>query len=71
MRPFLWFLLGVVAFPVVIGLVGFVYLKGGSHGFSARDKPMGIEKFAALQARRWPCPPTRRTSKIPFRILLK
>jgi mono/diheme cytochrome c family protein len=51
MRPILWFVLGAIAFPVVIGLAGLVYLKTGSHGFSARDKPMGIEKFAAVQAR--------------------
>ena len=51
MRPILWFVLGAIAFPIVIGLAGFVYLNTGSHGFSARDKPMGIEKFAAVQAR--------------------
>jgi mono/diheme cytochrome c family protein len=51
MRLILWFVLGAIAFPVVIGLAGLVYLKTGSHGFSAHDKPMGIEKFAAVQAR--------------------
>ena len=51
MRPVIWFLLGAIAAPVLLGLTGLVYVKTMAHGFSARTKPLSIEKFAATQAR--------------------
>ena len=34
MRPTLWFVFGAAAFPAVICLAGFVYMKTSAHGFS-------------------------------------
>lgn len=51
MRPIVWFLLGLIAAPLGLGLAGLVYVKTMAHGFSARTKPMSVEKFAAMQAR--------------------
>lgn len=51
MRPLLWFSLGAIAFPLVIGLCGLLYMRTAADGFSARAQPMPMEKFAAMQAR--------------------
>jgi mono/diheme cytochrome c family protein len=66
MRPVLWVLLGAIAFPVVIGLAGLVYLKTASDGFSARAKPMPIEKLAAVQAKLMAMPSDAKGKKNPF-----
>ena len=65
MRPVLWFLLGALAFPLVICLAGMGYLKTGSHGFSARATPMSVEKFAAVQARLMAMPSDAKNKKNP------
>lgn len=44
MRPVFWFILGAIAFPVVICLAGFLYMKTSAHGFSARAQPNGNGK---------------------------
>jgi len=66
MRPVLWILVGVIAFPVVFGLAGLVYLKTGSHGFSARANPMWAEKFAATQAKIMAMPSDAKDKKNPL-----
>lgn len=65
MRPILWFALGAITFPVVLCLAGFLYMKTSANGFSARAKPMGVEKFAAVQARLMALPPGARSKQNP------
>ena len=65
MRPILWFLLGVIVFPIVLGLAGLVYLKTRAHGFSARAQPTQIEEFAAAQARSMALPSDAKSKRNP------
>jgi hypothetical protein len=51
MRPIVWFLLGLIAAPFVLGLAGLLCVKTIAHGFSTRTQPISVEKFAATQAR--------------------
>ena len=51
MRNLIWFVAGAIALAVVAGAGGVVFLKTGANGFSARDQPTVLERFAARQAR--------------------
>ncbi len=65
MKPLLWFVLGAIAFPVVVCLAGFLYMKTSANGFSARAQPMAVEKFAAVQARLMALPSNARKKQNP------
>jgi mono/diheme cytochrome c family protein len=45
-----WFL-GAIALAVVAAGSGLIFLKTGAKGFSAREQPSGVERWAARQAR--------------------
>lgn len=51
MKNVLWFLAGVMAVLLALGLGGLVFLKTGAHGFSARAEPSAMETLAAQSAR--------------------
>ena len=51
MRNLIWFVAGAIALAVVVGAGGVIFLKTGANGFSAREQPSGLERFAAQQAR--------------------
>ena len=50
MHKFGWFFLGVLTLLAVAAVGGGVFLQG-AHGFSAREQPSGMERWAARRAR--------------------
>src|ERR1039457_1910308 len=50
MRKLTWFLFGALALLAIIVLGGGVFLMG-AHGFSARERPGALERWAARRAR--------------------
>jgi mono/diheme cytochrome c family protein len=51
MRKLGWFAGGAVAVVMLAAAGGFVFLKTGANGFSARAKPSGLETYLAEMAR--------------------
>jgi mono/diheme cytochrome c family protein len=51
-----WFLIGVVSFPVLAGVIGWVVLKTRTDGFSARAQPTVVETVLASEARKLAIP---------------
>jgi hypothetical protein len=51
MRKLIWFVSGAITLLVFLALGGFIFLKTGANGFSARAHPSGVEEFAAQTAR--------------------
>jgi mono/diheme cytochrome c family protein len=50
MKQSSWFLLGVLAVLLLGSIAGFIFL-GSAKGFSAREKPSGVEAWIARKAR--------------------
>lgn len=55
-RNLIWFMAGAIALALAVGIGGFIFLRTGASGFSARSEPSRIETFAAEQARRMAMP---------------
>ena len=51
MRKLIWFVSGAITLLVFLALGGFIFLKTGANGFSARAHPSAMEEFAAQTAR--------------------
>lgn len=51
MRNLIWLVAGAIALAVIVIGGGFIFLKMGANGFSAREQPSALESFAARQAR--------------------
>ena len=51
MRSLIWFLAGVIALAAAVGVGGLLFLGTQANGFSARERPSLIERWAALRAR--------------------
>jgi mono/diheme cytochrome c family protein len=65
MRKLIWFVSGAVALAVVLALGGFIFLKTGANGFSARARPSSMEEFAAQTAREMALPRDAREKRNP------
>src|SRR5215831_7135039 len=66
MRKIGWFVGGAVAVVLLAAAGGFVFLKTRANGFSARDKPSGLEEYLALTARRAALPVDAREKRNPI-----
>lgn len=62
----LWFLAGLISLPILICVVGIVFLKTNAHGFSAHAQPTVLETFAADQARDMAMPSDAKNKKNPI-----
>jgi len=65
MRTLLWFISGAITLIVLLALDGFIFLKTGANGFSARVHPSSIEEFAAQTARGMALPRDAKEKKNP------
>ena len=60
-----WFLIGLVAFPVLASVAGWVFLKTRADGFSARAQPTLAETVLATEARKLAIPAAARSRTNP------
>jgi mono/diheme cytochrome c family protein len=65
MQKLLWFVSGAIAVVVVLALGGFIFLKTGANGFSARAHPSTVEELAAQTARGMAAPRDAKDKKNP------
>ena len=66
MRKLFWFVSGAVMLGLVLVLGGFIFLKTGANGFSARAHPSAIEEYAAQMARELALPRAVRERRNPI-----
>ena len=52
MRTLLWFISGAITLIVLLALDGFIFLKTGANGFSARVHPSSIEEIRRANSSR-------------------
>ena len=65
MRKLAWFVSGAMVLIVLLALGGFIFVKTGANGFSARAHPTAIEEFAAQTARGMALPRAAREKRNP------
>ena len=65
MKPFSWFLFGVLVVLLCGGIAGFIFLRGVK-GFSAREKPSSVEEWIARNARSAAIPPDAKVRANPI-----
>jgi mono/diheme cytochrome c family protein len=61
----MWFLVGLISLPILMCIVGIIFVKTSAHGFSAHAQPTMLETFAANQARNMAMPSDAKNTKSP------